>query len=92
MSYIINSPNCPNCVNFKIPVGKHESATSILFKSKLYFSHIQDTLDFLAYIAKNEDEWRACYVLECIGGQSEDLIVTIGKAFMLRYNAISRKG
>ncbi|XP_023300566.2 SHC-transforming protein 2 [Lucilia cuprina] len=51
-----------------------------------------DTLDFLAYIAKNEDEWRACYVLECIGGQSEDLIVTIGKAFMLRYNAINRKG
>uniref|UniRef100_A0A1B0C6B4 SHC-transforming protein 1 n=1 Tax=Glossina palpalis gambiensis TaxID=67801 RepID=A0A1B0C6B4_9MUSC len=50
-----------------------------------------DTLDFLAYIAKNEDEWRACYVLECIGGQSEDLIVTIGKAFMLRYNALSHK-
>lgn len=49
-------------------------------------------MDFLAYIAKNEDEWRACYVLECIGGQSEDLIVTIGKAFMLRYNAINRKG
>lgn len=48
----------------------------------------QDTLDFLAYIAKNEDEWRACYVLECIGGQSEDLILTIGKAFMLRFNAI----
>uniref|UniRef100_A0A6J0RM62 SHC-transforming protein 1 n=2 Tax=Bactrocera dorsalis TaxID=27457 RepID=A0A6J0RM62_BACDO len=47
-----------------------------------------DTLDFLAYIAKNEDEWRACYVLECIGGQSEDLILTIGKAFMLRFNAI----
>jgi len=49
-----------------------------------------DTLDFLAYIAKNEDEWRACYVLECAGGQSEDLIVTIGKAFALRFNALSR--
>ncbi|XP_068148733.1 SHC-transforming protein 1 [Drosophila tropicalis] len=49
-----------------------------------------DTLDFLAYIAKNEDEWRACYVLECAGGQSEDLIVTIGKAFVLRFNALSR--
>ncbi|XP_016975201.1 SHC-transforming protein 4 [Drosophila rhopaloa] len=49
-----------------------------------------DTLDFLAYIAKNEDEWRACYVLECAGGQSEDLIVTIGKAFDLRFNALSR--
>ncbi|XP_055839796.1 SHC-transforming protein 4 isoform X1 [Episyrphus balteatus] len=49
-----------------------------------------DTLDFLAYIAKNEDDWRACYVLECGGGQSEDLIVTIGKAFMLRYNALNK--
>ncbi|XP_055839799.1 SHC-transforming protein 4 isoform X2 [Episyrphus balteatus] len=51
---------------------------------------INDTLDFLAYIAKNEDDWRACYVLECGGGQSEDLIVTIGKAFMLRYNALNK--
>lgn len=51
-----------------------------------------DTLDFLAYIAKREgDEWRACYVLECAGGQSEDLIVTIGKAFVLRFNALSRQ-
>lgn len=50
-----------------------------------------DTLDFLAYIAKNDDDWRACYVLECDGGQSEDMIVTIGKAFMLRYNALSKK-
>lgn len=50
-----------------------------------------DTLDFLAYIAKREgDEWRACYVLECAGGQSEDLIVTIGKAFVLRFNALSK--
>ncbi|XP_037947316.1 SHC-transforming protein 3-like, partial [Teleopsis dalmanni] len=50
-----------------------------------------NTLDFLAYIAKNEDEWRACYVIECYPGQSEDLIVTIGKSFMLRFNALSRK-
>ncbi|KAM8710632.1 hypothetical protein ACLKA7_017283 [Drosophila subpalustris] len=50
-----------------------------------------DTLDFLAYIAKREgDEWRACYVLECAGGQSEDLIVTIGKAFVLRFNALNK--
>ncbi|KAH8302305.1 hypothetical protein KR044_004963 [Drosophila immigrans] len=50
-----------------------------------------DTLDFLAYIAKREgDEWRACYVLECAGGQSEDLIVTIGKAFVLRFNALNQ--
>lgn len=79
-------------MNFKIRAGKRSQLRQFFLNPNYIFSHIQDTLDFLAYIAKNEDEWRACYVLECIGGQSEDLIVTIGKAFMLRYNAISRKG
>lgn len=49
-----------------------------------------DTLDFLAYVAKNEEGWRACYVLECGGDQTQDLILTIGKAFMLRFNAINK--
>lgn len=45
-----------------------------------------DTLDFVAYVAKNLEEWRACYVLECGGGHAQDLISTIGQAFELRYN------
>ncbi|XP_055388967.1 SHC-transforming protein 3 [Condylostylus longicornis] len=49
-----------------------------------------DTADFLAYVAKNDDGWRACYVLECGGDQTQDLILTIGKAFMLRFNAINK--
>uniref|UniRef100_A0A1B0CEK1 Putative adaptor protein shc n=1 Tax=Lutzomyia longipalpis TaxID=7200 RepID=A0A1B0CEK1_LUTLO len=40
-----------------------------------------DTLDFVAYVAKDLKEWRACYVLECGGGQAQDLIATIGLAF-----------
>lgn len=44
-----------------------------------------DTLDFVAYIAKDATEWRACYVLECGGGLAKDVISTIGQAFELRY-------
>ncbi|KAF5295919.1 hypothetical protein FQR65_LT10350, partial [Abscondita terminalis] len=43
-----------------------------------------DTLDFVAYIAKDINDWRACYVLECGGGLAKDVISTIGQAFELR--------
>lgn len=42
-------------------------------------------MDFVAYIAKDASEWRACYVLECGGGLAKDVISTIGQAFELRY-------
>lgn len=45
----------------------------------------------MAYVAKNEKEWRACYVLECGGGQAQDLIATIGQAFELRFNEYFNK-
>ncbi|KRT83633.1 hypothetical protein AMK59_4766, partial [Oryctes borbonicus] len=44
-----------------------------------------DTLDFVAYIAKDASDFRACYVLECGGGLAKDVISTIGQAFELRY-------
>lgn len=44
-----------------------------------------DTLDFVAYIAKDANDWRACYVLECGGGLAKDVISTIAQAFELRY-------
>lgn len=50
-----------------------------------------DTLDFVAYVAKNVQDWRACYVLECGGGQASDLIAAIGQAFELRYNEFFNK-
>lgn len=50
-----------------------------------------DTLDFVAYVAKNTLEFRACYVLECGGGQAQDLIAAIGQAFELRYNEFFNK-
>lgn len=57
----------------------------------MIFGCLQDTLDFVAYVAKNEKEWRACYVLECGGGQAQDLIATIGQAFELRFNEYFNK-
>ncbi|XP_077302455.1 SHC-adaptor protein [Arctopsyche grandis] len=44
-----------------------------------------DTLDFVAYVAKNLQDWRACYVVECGGELAQDVISTIGQAFSLRY-------
>lgn len=43
-----------------------------------------DTLDFVAYVAKDRDNVRSCFVLECGGGLSQDVITTVGQAFELR--------
>lgn len=50
-----------------------------------YVSVLQDTLDFVAYVAKDDHDVRACYVLECGGGLAQDVITTVGQAFELRY-------
>ncbi|CAH1103346.1 unnamed protein product [Psylliodes chrysocephalus] len=50
-----------------------------------------DTLDFVGYIAKDTNELRACYVLECGGGLAKDVISTIGQAFELRYQQFANK-
>lgn len=44
-----------------------------------------ETLDFVAYVAKDPNDWRACYVIECGGGLAQDVISTIGQAFELRF-------
>lgn len=45
----------------------------------------QDTMDFVGYIAKDFNDFRACYVIECGGGLAKDVIATIGQAFELRF-------
>ena len=44
-----------------------------------------ETLDFVAYVAKDGKNHRSCYVLECGGGIAQSVITTIGQAFELRY-------
>lgn len=46
---------------------------------------LKDALDFVAYVAKDVTEWRACYVIECGNEKAQSIISTMGKAFELRY-------
>ncbi|CAM4791827.1 unnamed protein product [Rotaria magnacalcarata] len=45
-----------------------------------------DTKDYIAYVAKDNMNKRACHVLSCATNESLDVITTIGQAFELRYN------
>ncbi|CAF3916374.1 unnamed protein product [Rotaria sp. Silwood2] len=45
-----------------------------------------DTKDYIAYVAKDNMNKRACHVLSCEANESLDVITTIGQAFELRYN------
>ncbi|CAF3480703.1 unnamed protein product [Rotaria sordida] len=45
-----------------------------------------DTKDYIAYVAKDNMNKRACHVLSCEPNESLDVITTIGQAFELRYN------
>lgn len=44
-----------------------------------------DSVNFVAYVAKDFMEWRACYVLDCGSGRAQTVISTMGQAFELRY-------
>ncbi|KAL1462271.1 hypothetical protein WDU94_014120 [Cyamophila willieti] len=44
-----------------------------------------DTMDFVAYVAKDLSDWRACYVLECGRSLAQDVITSVGQAFELRF-------
>lgn len=46
--------------------------------------------DFVAYVAKDVDHGRACFVLQCNGSQAQDVISIIGKAFEARFQEIIR--
>ncbi|XP_076983933.1 SHC-transforming protein 4 [Tamandua tetradactyla] len=44
-----------------------------------------DTTDYVAYVAKDPVNQRACHILECHNGMAQDVISTIGHAFELRF-------
>lgn len=44
-----------------------------------------ENLDYVAYVAKDPINNRACHVLECTDGLAQDVINTIGQAFELRF-------
>uniref|UniRef100_A0A3B3VA45 SHC (Src homology 2 domain containing) transforming protein 2 n=1 Tax=Poecilia latipinna TaxID=48699 RepID=A0A3B3VA45_9TELE len=45
----------------------------------------QDTPDYVAYVAKDPVNQRACHILECSDGLAQSVISTIGQAFELQF-------
>ncbi|XP_059498981.1 SHC-transforming protein 1 isoform X2 [Stegostoma tigrinum] len=44
-----------------------------------------DTAEYVAYVAKDPVNQRACHILECSDAMAQDVISTIGQAFELRF-------
>uniref|UniRef100_A0A8C5Q6K5 SHC adaptor protein 4 n=1 Tax=Leptobrachium leishanense TaxID=445787 RepID=A0A8C5Q6K5_9ANUR len=44
-----------------------------------------DTTDYIAYVAKDPVNQRACHILECSHSKAQEVISTIGHAFELRF-------
>ncbi|XP_063782112.1 SHC-transforming protein 4 isoform X2 [Pseudophryne corroboree] len=44
-----------------------------------------DTTDYIAYVAKDPVNQRACHILECPNSKAQEVINTIGQAFELRF-------
>ncbi|XP_042336443.1 SHC-transforming protein 2 [Sceloporus undulatus] len=44
-----------------------------------------DTTDYVAYVAKDPINQRACHILECCNGLAQSVISTVGQAFELRF-------
>ncbi len=42
-------------------------------------------MNFVAYVAKDLMEWRACYVIDCGSDRAQTVISTMGQAFELRF-------
>ncbi|XP_060550018.1 SHC-transforming protein 2-like [Pantherophis guttatus] len=45
----------------------------------------KDTTDYVAYVAKDPINQRACHILECCDGLAQSIINTVGQAFELRF-------
>ncbi|XP_067127766.1 SHC-transforming protein 1-like isoform X1 [Centruroides vittatus] len=50
-----------------------------------------ETVDFIAYVAKDHYNVRACYVLQCEQGITQKVITAIGQAFELRFKQFIKK-
>lgn len=60
----------------------HHSMQSISFAS----GGDPDMADYIAYVAKDQDNHRACHILECPQGGAADVINSIGQAFETRFH------
>ncbi|KAK7912477.1 hypothetical protein WMY93_012688 [Mugilogobius chulae] len=69
------------CVSSLQKIAQH-SMQSISFAS----GADPDMADYIAYVAKDQDNHRACHILECPQGRAAEVINSIGQAFETRFH------
>lgn len=103
LKYIAEAPNLNYAgTSVNLNVSSNNLSLTALDTDQVIISHEMpkisfasggdaDTLDFVGYIAKDSNDLRACFVLECGGGLAKDVISTIGQAFELRFQQFTNK-
>ncbi|XP_019131070.2 SHC-transforming protein 3 [Larimichthys crocea] len=81
----INLNISTSSLNLMTPDGKQIIANHHMQSISFASGGDPDTTDFVAYVAKDPVNRRACHILECSDGLAQDVISTIGQAFDLRF-------
>eukprot|EP00062_Callorhinchus_milii_P002277 gi/632938308/ref/XP_007904520.1/ PREDICTED: SHC-transforming protein 4 isoform X2 [Callorhinchus milii] len=72
-------------LNLMIPDSKQIIANHHMQSISFASGGDPDTTDYVAYVAKDPVNQRACHILECSDSIAQDVINTIGQAFELRF-------
>nr|XP_033812398.1 SHC-transforming protein 2 [Geotrypetes seraphini] len=72
-------------VNLMIPTSQQVIANHHMQSISFASGGDTDTTDYVAYVAKDPINQRACHILECCDGLAQSIISTIGQAFELRF-------
>uniref|UniRef100_A0A3Q3FSL3 SHC-transforming protein 3-like n=1 Tax=Labrus bergylta TaxID=56723 RepID=A0A3Q3FSL3_9LABR len=81
----INLNISTSSLNLMTPDGKQIIANHHMQSISFASGGDPETTDFVAYVAKDPVNRRACHILECSDSLAQDVISTIGQAFDLRF-------
>ncbi|XP_075467629.1 SHC-transforming protein 2 isoform X2 [Ascaphus truei] len=72
-------------LNLSIPTSRQVIANHHMQAISFASGGDADMTDYVAYVAKDPINQRACHILECCEGLAQNVISTIGQAFELRF-------
>ncbi|XP_063770534.1 SHC-transforming protein 2 [Pseudophryne corroboree] len=72
-------------LNLSIPTTRQVIANHHMQAISFASGGDMDTTDYVAYVAKDPINQRACHILECCDGLAQSVISTVGQAFELRF-------
>uniref|UniRef100_G3TML4 SHC adaptor protein 2 n=1 Tax=Loxodonta africana TaxID=9785 RepID=G3TML4_LOXAF len=72
-------------LNLSVPATRQTIANHHMQSISFASGGDTDMTDYVAYVAKDPINQRACHILECCGGLAQSVISTVGQAFELRF-------